>query len=355
MKRLFALFLVMALLFCACDSKEEQKELKIAKTPEEESPYSESVIGRDTEEAAAQAEQAEQEEKEKEEEAPPAPITSAFQPQRHRVCAGAGMTAVLHDDGTVTSNWTENKTEAVTVDGEWNEWSDLVDLSIFAESMIGLRSDGTVVVCGGRTDEKWWSSYTVAHDLSTWKNVVQVSAGIFDYAALMADGSVKVTGSVSTKSLSETTGFTQISMGDCLLALRNDGSVYCFYPGEESPYHTANWTDITQVSAGWDHAVGLKADGTVVATGNNDEGQCGVEAWHDIVQVCAGRQHTIGLCADGTVVTTGLDYYGELDLGEWQDIVEIDSHYNHTVGLKSDGTLVFAGTESAFLPDETIN
>ncbi|MCK5182203.1 MAG: hypothetical protein KAQ73_06655, partial [Dehalococcoidia bacterium] len=76
-----------------------------------------------------------------------------------------------------------------------------------------------------------------------------------------------------------------------------------------------NWTDITQVAAGYAHTVGLKAGGTVVAAGNNEFGQCDVGSWTDITQVAADYAHTVGLKARGTVVAAGLD--DDSALAEW--------------------------------------
>ncbi len=276
-------------------------------------------------------------------------------PQHRRLCAGAYMTAILKEDGTVISNWDSSQCEAIAVNGEWNEWKDIVDLSLFGEAMMALKSDGTVVWCGGRTDEDWWANKDMMGAVYDWKNIVQVSAGIFDLAALDSNGDVYLAGTLLPYMLEENSGFVQISMGDCFLGLRADGTVYCYYPYETNPYQVEGWKNVVQVSAGWDHAVALRADGTVLATGNNDAGQCDVGDWTDIVQVCAGRQHTLGLRSDGTVVATGKDYFGELQVSDWTDIVEIDGRFNHTVGLKRDGTIVYAGDEAATIPNATIH
>ncbi len=284
----------------------------------------------------------------------PIPSDFAVTAQKSRICAGAYMTAVVKEDGTVASNWDSISEKVGTSNEDWKSWTNIVDLSLYSEAMIGLKDDGTVVWCGGREDESWWTSENM-DAVAGWTNVASVCAGIFDLAALQNDGTILLAGSFTTGSLTERTGFLEISMGDCLLGLRRNGTVYCFFPYESNPYDVSGWENISHISAGWDHAVGLRADGTVVATGKNDYSQCDVSEWTDIVQVCAGRQHTIGLKADGTVVTTGKDYCGELDVGEWTDIVEINGRYSHTVGLKSDGTLVFAGDDTAFLSETSIN
>ena len=105
----------------------------------------------------------------------------------------------------------------------------------------------------------------------------------------------------------------------------------------------SGWQNVTAVSAGNSHTVGLRKDGTVVAVGWNYYGQCNVEDWTDIAAVNAGDSHTVGLKKDGTVVSVGWNYYGQCDVGNWTDIIAVNAGGSHTVGLKKDGTVVAAG------------
>lgn len=76
----------------------------------------------------------------------------------------------------------------------------------------------------------------------------------------------------------------------------------------------SDWEDITQVSAGNQHIVGLRTDGTVVFTGVNFFGQGNVSEWTDIIQIHAQQYATVGLRSDGTVVRVGIDYYSTTSL-----------------------------------------
>lgn len=145
-------------------------------------------------------------------------------------------------------------------------------------------------------------------NLSAWKNIIAVSAGINHVVGLRADGTVVAAGSNDD--------------GEC---------------------NVANWTDIVAISAGGSHTVGLRSDGTVVAAGSNDYDQCAVFSWTGIVAVSAGDNHTVGLCADGTVVAVGKNEYGECGVSDWRDIVSVSAGYCHTAGLRSDGTVVAVG------------
>ena len=59
--------------------------------------------------------------------------------------------------------------------------------------------------------------------------------------------------------------------------------------------------------------MGLRSDGTVVAVGDNYYRQCDVDDWTEITQIAAGWYHTVGLTSDGTVVAAGF----EIELAKW--------------------------------------
>lgn len=75
--------------------------------------------------------------------------------------------------------------------------------------------------------------------------------------------------------------------------------------------------------------------------------------WHksiwdfkDITAVSAGDSHTVGLKSDGTVVTAGVGFGDNIDVKEWTDIISVSAGPYHTVGLKSDGTVVVADSSN---------
>ena len=85
---------------------------------------------------------------------------------------------------------------------------------------------------------------------------------------------------------------------------------------------------ITQITAGWGHALALSSDGTVWAWGQNDYGQLGdgtlanqftpaqvrgpggVGVLGNVVMVSGGDCHSAALLADGTAWTWGCNYHG---------------------------------------------
>ena len=76
------------------------------------------------------------------------------------------------------------------------------------------------------------------------------------------------------------------------------------------------WRDITAISAGEHHVVGLKKDGTALAVGSNYDRRCAVATWRDLVLVTAGDYHTVGLKKNGTLTATGNNDLGQCDVSE---------------------------------------
>ncbi|MED9969107.1 MAG: TIR domain-containing protein [Ruminococcus sp.] len=136
----------------------------------------------------------------------------------------------------------------------------------------------------------------------------------------------------------------QISAGyEHTVGLKSDGTVIAVGYNGYGQCGVKSWKDIVSVSAGSYHTVGLKSDGTVVAVGDDGYGQCGVKGWKNIVAVSAGYSHTVGLKSDGTVVAVGDNIYGQCDVKDWKDIIAVSAGISHTVGLKSNGTVVALG------------
>ena len=104
---------------------------------------------------------------------------------------------------------------------------------------VGLKTDGTVVAVG-------MNEYGQCN-VSGWKDIVAIAAGISHTVGLKADGTV-------------------VAVGD----------------NRHGQCDVDHWKDIVAIAAGDVHTVGLKADGTVVAVGANESGQCDVSDWKDI-------------------------------------------------------------------------
>ena len=226
--------------------------------------------------------------------------------QHMSVAVGRNIDAILNKDGTVQIigyeefNWL----------GDCADWADIVQISMGVGElsyayMLGVRQDGTVLTAG--------RAYGEGHPIHKWTEIIKVAAS-----------------------------------GQLDLGLKQSGTVVTNPESAAAPEIQAaavieSWENITDISAGKNHFVGVKADGTVVATGDNSYGQCDVQDWTDIVSVSAGDWFTLGLKKDGTVVAVGKNDDGQCNVGDWQDITMISAGRDHSVGLKSDGTVVAIG------------
>jgi len=243
------------------------------------------------------------------------------------ISASAGCTACLRADGTVdVIGFSDDRNAA-------NDWTDIVAIASGYTSIAGLKADGTVVCTDSSIDVSDWTDVKSVHGRS--------GGGIL---AVKHDGTA-----VGHPAIEGWSNIVQVTGGwNHIAGLKSDGTVVVYSDDDFNNIGAAEqWTDIVSITSGFHHLVGLKSDGTVVAVGGNSYGQCDVGAWTDIVAVVADEMHTFGIKSDGTVVAVGYNEYGQCDVGDWTDIVAISTSYLHTVGLKSDGTVVAVGTNSA--------
>lgn len=235
------------------------------------------------------------------------------------ISAGADQVAGIKANGYVVAQGYK-----VITDSSESEWYDVTAVSVGNDHIVVLKKDGTVL--GDKSspkvsilkDDGTYENpdyYDGAWDVSSWKDIVAISAGSNYTVGVKKDGTV-----VSTK-------------------LKNNDQ------NDIEKCNVSGWTDIVDVSAGEHHTVGLKKDGTVVAVGVNDKGQCNVSEWKDIKAVAAGRDITVGLKSDGTVVAAGLKNILPSDIEKLTDITAVSAS-SHIVALRSDGTVIALGTNN---------
>lgn len=246
-----------------------------------------------------------------------------------------------------------------------DSWENIVSVAVNGEFVLGLKSDGEVVVANGN------SKYRA--NTEGWKDIVAIAAGQQFLVGLRKDGTVAAQGydGYGETDVDSWRNIIAISTGwQHTVGLDEDGDVFdkngdVYFTGYNSKKiigeiknNRENWTNLVAISTGGSspgfqgngHVVGLRSDGTVVAAGDNSRGQCNVygEDWKDIIAIAAGDFHTVGLKSDGTVVTTwrGGDDINTL-VQEVTDtrVVAISAGYGTTLALTEDGCAVGVGYE----------
>ena len=152
---------------------------------------------------------------------------------------------------------------------------------------------------------------------------------------------------------------TEVSAGlDHNIGLRNDGSVVGWGRDQAGQSTVpAEVTDVTDVDAGYDHNLAVIADGSVVAWGNNDNGQTDVPAGlTNAIAVSAGGSHSLALLSDGTVIGWGNNDDGQATPpGDLTDVIALAAGGFHNLALKSDGTVVAWGRNDSGQTDVPAN
>ena len=241
--------------------------------------------------------------------------------------------AVLKKDGSVL---------AVEPDGSiWEKtehWRDVTKVAINSDSVIGLKSNGTVL-----SVVRYHCEYD-KYDFSNWRDIVDIKGVI----GLKKDGTVVATGQEGRGQniLSNWRDIVAVSDEYHTVGLKKDGTVVAVGANCYGECNVSDWRDVVAISVGKGYTVGLKKDGTVVATGNNSSGICNVSHWRDITAIFTGQDLTVGLKKNGTVVVAGSKVFGQHKAAKWTNVVDVSVGYYHIVGLKKDGTLVAAGDNS---------
>lgn len=213
-------------------------------------------------------------------------------------------------------------------------------IGVGASHIIGLKSDGTVVAAGDNSLGQC--------NVSSWKNIIAVSARSNQTVALLSDGTVVETGAryanADVSMVHNWKDMIGISCGDNhIIALRKNGKPFGCGANQKGQCDVLPWNNITDIAAGYYHTLGLKKNGTVVAIGDNKHGECNVSEWSNIRAIAVGPTHSVGVRADGTVVATGKNDYGECNVEDWNQIIAVKACQRYTMGLKSDGTVILTG------------
>ena len=230
-------------------------------------------------------------------------IASADEHNAYGFDVGYSHAVAIRSNGTVVAKGDKSDGKC-DVEG----WKEIVAVAAGWDFTVGVRRDGCVVFAG-----KDYSAEGHPIDLTSWHDVVDVSATGYAVMGLDAYGYVYVSGGCGESS--------------------------ALYNG----YDASDWSNIVQISAGYDHMLGLRDDGTVEATGSNSDGQLNVGGWRDVVQVAAGAQCSFGLTKDGKILFAGCDEYDQSVCTRWTEITGISAMGWGVIGIKENGD-VLAGS-----------
>lgn len=258
-----------------------------------------------------------------------------------------GTTSVTMDvHGRLSSAGTDDYEQASPV-ADWK--GPFADVVCQFRHTVGLRKDGTVVACG-------WNDFHQCN-VSGWRDITAIAAGLFHTVGLRKDGTVVGCGDNGDHQL-DIQGWRNVIAIACsdnhTVGLKSDGTVVACGASEDGAFAVSGWKDIVKVACGSHYTLGLKNDGTVVACGVNETGvnalggRCDVGSWTDVKDIVCADYYALGLRNDGTVLFTGENNNGVADVRKWTDIVHIVCNELAVFGLKRNGTVVTCGTGDFF-------
>lgn len=176
-------------------------------------------------------------------------------------------------------------------------------------------------------------------DLSAYGAAVQVAAGYYHSAAILADGRVILSGKNTYGQCDARTLNRELDTVGVSAEESRGGAVPVVTEHDPAllPYA---WK---QVACGLNHTAALRSDGRVYAIGQNPDGRCDTRKWRDVIDLACGIRHTVAVTAEGTCVATGDNRYGQCDTALWKNLTMVAAGEFHTVALRADGRVEAAG------------
>lgn len=226
--------------------------------------------------------------------------------------------AVVHADGTVTKhNILSGETQEL-------DWTGVVDVAfgtgIGPIGLVALRGDGTVICDSTYPETTYYGR--IAQELGSWSGITAIAVGARSVIGLKSDGTVVATAIQESNedkgqtAVGEWTDIVAIAAGAAhTVGLKSDGTVVACGSDSGGKLEVEDWSDIVMIAAGINHTVGLRADGTVLVAGDVYDEAHGVTTWEDVVAVAcnADERYTTALFADGTVK----DEEGSVNPEDW--------------------------------------
>jgi alpha-tubulin suppressor-like RCC1 family protein len=245
--------------------------------------------------------------------------------------------------GRLGDNTVTNRSSPVSVVGGFTDWC---QVSAGAAHSLGLRTNGTAWawgynVCGRLGDNTITNRSSPVSVVGGFTNWCQVSAGTAHSLGVRTNGTAWAWGNNGFGRLGDNTTTNQSSPVSVV----------------------GGFTDWCQVSAGFNHSLGVRTNGTAWAWGSNLAGRLGdgtnvsksspvsvVGGFTNWCQVSAGGGHGLGVRTNGTIWAWGSNANGQLGdnttsaklspvsvVGGFTDWCQVSGGSYHSLGLRRSG------------------
>jgi alpha-tubulin suppressor-like RCC1 family protein len=176
-------------------------------------------------------------------------------------------------------------------------------------------------------------------DLKAHGTALQLAAGHYHSAAILADGRIVLSGK-NTYGQSDARAINRELDSVGLSTDESRGGAASVTSEPDPTLLPYAWR---QVACGLNHTAAIRSDGRVYAIGQNPDGRCDTRKWRDVIHLSCGLRHTVAVTAKGDCVASGDNRYGQCDTSRWKQITMAAAGEYHTVGLRADGRVEAAG------------
>jgi len=216
-----------------------------------------------------------------------------------------------------------------------------------------LRADGTCLALG--------AAWRYALNVNSWENVCDISAPRFSSAALLKDGTIRISDTDGLGISEEVLEWKNVSSIHSMSMGIFDGLTgtdYQGYPLTDRSWESCmgvpvpNWKDLRQfMHNGWIGA-GITESSVlhvvVSATGQDKEPEACVdiqsaEGTNNVKQLALGEACLVLLMENGTVRFYGKNEHGAKECESWTDIIQIAAREHYVLGLRANGSVAMAG------------
>ncbi|WP_207729605.1 GA-like domain-containing protein [Clostridium cibarium] len=259
-----------------------------------------------------------------------------------QISHGRGFSVILKNDGTLySSGW--NATGQLGIGSTTDQSSpvkvsisDVKEINCGAEYALYLKNDGSLWYSGSFGNRK--STTPANTGISGIKKMI---SGRYNCILVRNDNTLLFVGNADAIGLSKTTS-------------------------DPTTITNFRYSDLKQISCGYENTLYLKNDGTVWGYGSNN-GMGDIFSYNQttlkqipisgVKQVSCGKWHTVFLKNDGTVWGVGSNMSGQLGIGNTNsqsqlakmsidNVAQVIAGDGYTIFVKNDGTIWFTGETS---------